>query len=458
VPDPLGDASPAGVLELTIYNQSLGLVRQVRTAEILQGTSQVRMADIPSGIIPASVHVDLLDASEDTALLEQRFDYDTVDGDSLLRRYLDQTITVSTQDGQSLTGALLSAGGDIVLLTDYGVEIIRSARVHQISLPPLTEPLITRPTLTWLLNATQAGPIEFRVTYLTSGITWQADYVAMLTDDDTRLDLQSWISIRNDSGASYEEAKLKLVAGEVHRARNEGVYAEDALYKTLEAAPSPAVTERGLMDYHLYDVSRPVTIREGQAKQIEFLQVQDLVVEKQYVLEVTPEIWVRLDDAITDASYGVSSEGSVKVQLQLKNDEEAGLGVPLPQGTVRVYTEDVDGSAILVGEDTIAHTPRNEVIELALGEAFDLVGERNQIGFRQLGERSLEETIEITLRNQSDEPATIQVVEHLYRAHDANIIQSSEEYEQVDANTVRFEVPVKPGDSETVTYTVVYRW
>ncbi|MHB1317755.1 MAG: DUF4139 domain-containing protein, partial [Anaerolineae bacterium] len=365
---------------------------------------------------------------------------------------------LTTQDGQSLTGALISASDDVVLRTDWGIEIIRQSQIQQFSLPALPEPLITRPTLTWLLEAEDAGPSDFRVTYLTGGITWQADYVAMLNDQDTEMDLQSWISIRNDSGAGYKNAKLKLVAGEVNQVRNDVMFEAEAMYKTLDAAAAPAVQERGLMDYHLYDVARPVSVGDNQSKQIEFLNATGIAVDKQYVFEATPVIWVRLGSAVTDAGYGIVEQGDIQVQLQFVNDEESGLGVPIPQGTVRIYKEDVDGSAILVGQDTVAHTPTNETIRLSLGNAFDLVGERKQTAFRQMGERGLQETIEVTLRNQSDEPVTIQVIEHLYRAHDAEITDSSMDYTQVDANTVQFDVTVQPEGTEVVTYTVVYRW
>lgn len=451
-------AESAGNLELTIYNQSLGLVREVRSADLDEGLNEISVTDIPAQIIPASVHMTPLTEPEGTQLLEQRFDYDVVTSASLLRRYIDQTISLTTQDGQSMTGSLISASDDIVLLTDWGIEIIRQSQIRQFSLPALPEPMITRPTLTWLLQAEDAGTREFRVTYLTGGITWQADYVAMLNDKDTEMDLQSWISIRNDSGASYKDAKLKLVAGEINQVRNEIMYEAEVMYKTLDAAPAPAVQERGLMDYHLYDVARPVTVGDNQSKQIEFFSASGIAVEKQYVFETTPLIWVRLGSAVTDAGYGIAEQGDIRVQLKLVNDIDSELGVPIPQGTVRIYKEDVDGSAILVGQDIVAHTPVNETVRLSLGNAFDLVGERKQTAFRQMGERGLQETIEVTLRNQSDEQVTIQVIEHLYRAHDAEITDSSLDFTQVDANTVQFDVTVDPEGTATVTYTVVYRW
>ncbi len=455
----IAEAGDASGLELTIYNQSMGLVREVRSAVLDEGLNEISVTNIPNQIIPASVYMMPLKDDEGTVLLEQRFDYDVVNSSGLLQRYIDETISLTTQSGESLTGTLISVSDDIVLLTDWGIEIIRSSQVQQFSLPTLSEPLITRPTLTWLLQATEAGERDYRLTYLTGGLTWQADYVAMLNEDDSLMDLQSWISIRNDSGASFEDAKLKLVAGEVNQVREQVAYEAEEVYKVVEAAaPAPGVVERGLMDYHLYDVARPVTLKDNQSKQLEFLKATGITVEKQYVFEVTSPIWVSLGSAVTDAGYLSEDRVDIQVKLMITNDEESGLGLPIPQGTVRIYKDDVDGSAILVGQDTVSHTPANEIIRLSLGNAFDLVGERRQTQFRQLGERSLEETIEITLRNQSDEEATIQVIEHLYRAHDAEITESSEDYTQVDANTVQFDVTVDAEETATVSYTVVYRW
>jgi hypothetical protein len=453
------EVEAGGPLELTVYNQNLGLVRQVRAVQLSEGLNEVYTTDVASRIIPASVHVVPLESAEGLTLLEQQFDYDIVDSSTLLNRYVDQVITVIVADDQSLTGTLLSARDDLVLQTDFGIEIVRRDQIRQVSLPP-TAPLRTRPTLTWLFESEEEGSQDLQITYLTSGISWQADYVALLTEDDTQMALESWISVNNQSGASYEDARLKLVAGQISRVATEQAFAEEAMFRAMDglAAAAPPVEQRGFMDYHLYDVARRLTIRDQQTKQIEFLSAEEIAVEKQYVLEMTPPIFVRLGRAITDAGYGVQEQGDVSVQIHLANDEESGLGLPLPQGTVRIYKEDIDGSPLLVGETTIAHTPRNESLRLTVGQAFDLVSERTQTSFRQLGERSLQETIEVTLRNQSEEAVTIQVIEHLYRAHDAEITDSSMDYTELDANTIQFDVAVRPEGTATVTYTVIYRW
>jgi hypothetical protein len=353
---------------------------------------------------------------------------------------------------------LLSVSDDVVIETEFGIEIIRRDQIRQFSLPPLAERPATRPTLTWLLNVSQAGDHDLQVTYLTEGISWQADYTALLSENDTRMSLDGWVSVTNTSGSRYEDARVKLVAGELNRVQ-EKVYEEAAFDRAVElAAAAPSVAQRAVGDYHLYEIERPVTIEENQTKQVEFSRSTGVAVEKQYVLNMTAPIWIGRGSAITDAGYGTVEQGEIAVQVHVTNSDASGLGMPLPAGTVRIYTEDTDGSAVLVGEDMIDHTPRDETIRLSLGNAFDLVGERRQTSFRQLGERSIEETIEVTLRNQSEEDVTIQVIEHLFRAHDAEITDSSLDYESLDANTIQFSVPVESGGEETVTYTVVYRW
>ncbi|MGI6367999.1 MAG: DUF4139 domain-containing protein [Anaerolineae bacterium] len=458
--DTMLEAGPATQLELTIYSQGLGLVRQVRSADLSRGLNELRISEIPRRILPASVFITPLDNRSETTLIEQRFDYDVVSAENLLGRYVDQTITVLTVPGESITGVLLAAADDLVIMTDWGIEIVRAPQVQQISLPALAQPPLTRPTLTWLLDAPRAGTHEYRLSYLTEGLAWQADYVAMLQEGEQALDLQSWVSIRNDSGAPFADAKLKLVAGDLHVVDQAPMYAPAAAARPeAEAMAMDAdIAQRGLMDYYLYDIGRPVSLSDAQSKQLEFMSAQDVAVEKQYILEITGAIWVRPGDAVTEGSYWANDTGDVRTVLQIVNDQEHGLGMPLPSGTVRLYKEDVDGSPLLVGEDTIRHTPEGAELELNLGSAVDLAGERKQTRFRQLGERSLEETIQITLRNYSEEDRTIQVIEHLFRARDAEIKEASAEYTTEDANTIRFAVDVEAGGEATVTYTVLYRW
>lgn len=447
-----------GSIELTVYNQDLGLVTEVRTLDLQAGINQVRFSDVASEIRPTTVHVVSLTAPGQTILLEQNYEYDLVSSQKLLQRYLDQPIRVTTREGQVITGTLLAGADDIILATQEGVTVVRSDAIQEFSFPALPEGLITRPTLVWLVQAAEAGPQEVQVTYLTGGMGWQADYIARLNAEDDALSLTGWISLNNNSGATFRDAKLKLVAGEINQVTPEQAFALEDMLMRVAAAPAPQVETRGFFEYHLYEVARPVTVRDRQTKQIEFVQAPEVAVEKQYVFEFTSPIAVPLGSAITDPYWSDPEPTRAEVRILLANDEENGLGIALPQGIVRVYKEDIDGGAQLVGEDRISHTPRNEMISLTLGRAFDILGERSQTAFRQMGERQLQETVQIVLRNQKDTAVTVRVIERLYRAHDAQVVESSLDYTQVDANTIAYEVEIDAEDSVTLTYTVMYRW
>jgi hypothetical protein len=444
-------------IELTVYNQNLGLVKEVRTLNLEAGDNIVRFSDVAAMIQPTSVSVLSLTDPKGLTVLEQNYEYDLVNSSRLLQRYIDQEITVRTTEGTSIRGTLLSGADDLILATAGGVRVIKLSQVQEFAFPALPEGLITRPTLVWLLRAAQAGEQAVRVTYLTQGIDWQADYIAMLNADDTALALNGWVTLDNRSGATYRDARLKLVAGDINRVEER---ADDAIL--LEKAAglptlAPQVTGRAFFEYHLYEVQRPVTVQDRQTKQIEFTSAPEVEAEKVFVYSPAPQFFPYYG-AITDPGYGVQSDKKVQVRVEFTNSEESGLGIPLPRGTVRVYKEDVDGGAELVGEDVIDHTPKNEDLSLYLGDAFDVVGERVQLKFRQIGERSIEESYEITIRNHKPERIVVRVIEHLFRAQDAEITDSSAEPQMLDATTARWDLTV-PADGEAkVNYTVLYRW
>jgi hypothetical protein len=444
---------PPGIA-ITVYNQGVGLVKEVRTLQLEAGANPVRFTDVASGIQPATVHFASLSDPAGTRVLEQNYEYDLVDSQRLLARYVDREIVVRTASGERYAGTLLSGTGDLVLLTADGVQVIAPAQIQEYTFPVLPDGLITRPTLAWLLQAAQAGEQQVRVTYLTNGLDWQADYVAVLAADARELSLAGWVTVDNQSGATYQDAHLKLVAGDVHYVSRPALeWAEEA---EAEIMATPAVAERSFFEYHLYDVQRPVTLQDRQTKQIEFATAGSVAARKVYVYEASPAY---ITGAIyADAGYGVSGDTAVQVHLEFANNAAGGLGIPLPQGTVRVYQEEADGGTELVGEDAIDHTPVDEELSLYLGDAFDLVGERIQTEYETLGSAGAEESYRLTLRNHKEEAVTVQVVEHLFRSADAEITNSSLDYEMLDANTARFAVLVRAGGEAEVTYTVRYAW
>ncbi|MFO7918098.1 MAG: DUF4139 domain-containing protein [Anaerolineae bacterium] len=443
-------------LELTVYNQNLGLVKEVHTFDLTEGENEIGYAGVATEIEPTSVHFVSLTDPEGTVVLEQNYAYDIASTRDLLLRYVDQEIAVRTVEGDVYTGTLLSGLDDVILASDEGFKMIKMGQVQEVSFPAPPDELVTKPTLAWLVRAAEAGEQDVRITYLTEGINWQADYIATLGADDDALSMIGWVTLNNQSGATYEDARLKLVAGDVHRVSEPTPKLE--MEEQRARAEEAAVQEREFFSYHLYEVERPVTVRDRQTKQIEFVTAPDVTVDRVFVYEPSPTVRVPADEAVTDRTYGLDLDRKVRVMLEFVNEEKDGLGMPLPKGKVRVYKEDVGGGAEFVGEDAVDHTPEGEELSLHLGNAFDIVGERTQLAFEQVGERVIEESYRIALRNQQDEEITVRVIEHLFRAQDAEVLSSSEDYEMIDANTLQYELDV-PVEAETaVTYTVRYEW
>jgi len=447
--------------ELAVYNQGIALVKEARTLTLAQGVQPVTITDVAAQIDPTSVHFKSLTDPAGTTVLEQNFEYDLVGADKLLSKYVDQPIQLITNDGAAYEGALLNGSGDIILQDKDGqVLVVNRGSVRDFTFPKLPEGLITRPSLVWLVDAQEAGEQRAEITYMTNGIGWQANYVLLLARDDQTLDLNGWITLDNHSGATYRDAKLKLIAGDINQVRQGQ---PEQVYKVMAevAAPTPQVAERGFFEYHLYEVQRPVTIKDNQTKQIEFVTATGVPAEKFFVYDGAQgySFWGGLQ---TDPGYGADTDvKQVKTMLQFDTGEE-GVNAQLPKGVVRVYQADVDGSALLVGEDIIEHTPKDENVRLYIGDAFDIVGERIQTNFAQLGDKTIEESYEITVRNHKAEAVQVRVVEHLYRWSDWEIVaesaEESAEHTRLDAQTVEWRLDV-PADGEAkVTYTVRYRW
>ncbi len=445
-------------VELTVYNQNFALVKDRRDIELEKGLNQVRFSDVAALIDPTSVHFRSLTDPEGTVVLEQNYEYDLVGTQKLLQKYVDHQIRLVTDDGTAYEGKLLSGTEDVILQAEDGtISVIKLESIKEISFPELPEGLVTRPTLAWLVEAAKEGTHKVEVSYLTDGVNWHADYVLLLAQDDKSVDLNGWVTLDNRSGATYEDAGLKLVAGEVHRVPKAQPQVVRKEMEVTAAAP-PQVEERPFFEYHVYEVKRPVTVKDNQTKQIEFVAASGVAAEKFYVYDGLRGFRVTYYSPIVTPEYGPPTSKDVMVMLEIQNSEEAGLGVPLPAGKVRVYKEDADGGVEFVGEDSIDHTPKDERVRLYLGNAFDLVGERIRTDFKRIGDKAIEESFEITVRNHKAEDVEVRVVEHLYRWSEWKIVEASHDYRELDASTIEFRVKV-PADGETkVTYTVRYTW
>jgi hypothetical protein len=450
-------------VSVTVYNQGTALIRDQRTFDLQAGENIVNFTDVASSIDATSVSFSSLTDPEGTIVMEQNYVYDLVNSSALLARYLDQTIEVTLEDGTVFTGQLLSGRNNEVILRDGDgqISVVNLDKIRDIRFPELPDGLITRPTLKWLIYSPQTGPQDVELTYLTSGMNWSADYILLLANDKQSLDLNGWITLNNTSGATYKNALLKLVAGDVNRLPeydSRAMMADAEIMYEAAAAPAP-VEQREFFEYQLYEIPRPVTVADNETKQVEFVTGANVPATTFYVYDGSPGFYGYYGYAVTDQYYGQTGITDVQNWLEFSTDEDGGVGADLPAGSVRVYQEDVDGAALLIGENSIDHTPEGEDVQIYLGNAFDLVGERSQTDFQLISRTVLRETYEIKLRNRKDnEPVEIRVPEHLFRWSNWEILFNSHEYTKLDSGTIEFRVTVPPGEETTITYTVQYSW
>ncbi len=450
---------PATAIALTVYNTDLALVNEMRPLTLAKGINEVRFSGVPTQIDPTSVHFASTTDPDGTTVLEQNYEYDVVGSEKLLEKYVDQEISVVTEDGTAYTGTLLNGQGDVILQDQGGkITSLRREVIRTYNFPALPAGLITRPTLVWTVDAAQAGQQTADVSYLTRGMNWYANYVAMLADDEKSMDLNGWITLDNRSGASYEDAKLKLVAGNVNVVQQVAKVEYDMMVREVSATvPTPAVVQRPFFEYHLYQVERPVTVSNNQTKQIEFVNGTGITTTKFFVYDGSGITYYPGGGPIYEPGYGVGANTDVKTMIEFRTGEDSGLDAPLPAGVIRLFKKDIDGSALLIGEDRIAHTPVDETVRLYAGDAFDIKGERTQTDFNRLGDDVVEESFRIVLRNHKEEDIEVRVVEHLYRWSDWEIVKSSNEnFTKLDAQTIEWRVPVEAGGESEITYTVRY--
>jgi hypothetical protein len=448
-------------VSLTIYNQGTALVQDKRTFDLQSGENTLDFTDVAASIDATSVSFKSITDPLGTTVLEQNYVYDLVGSSALLERYLDQKVEIVTNDGTTFSGQLLSGrNGEVILRADDGqVTVISQVNIRDIRFPALPEGLITRPTLRWLLQTGTTGQQQVELTYLTGGMSWTADYTVLLDTDNTKLDLNGWITLSNTSGASFQDAQVKLVAGDVNRLPEPELYArEQGLMMDAVAQAAPQVAQREFFEYQLYELNRHVTVADNETKQVEFVSGADVPAHTFFVYEGgTP--FYGYGYPITDQYYGQSGVTDVQNWLEFSTGEENGLGADLPAGRIRVYQEDTDGAALLIGENRIDHTPMGEDVRMYLGNAFDLVGEHVQTNFQLIGSNVLEETYEIKLRNRKDdETVQIRVPEHMFRWSNWEILNASTDFVKLDSNTIEFRVDVAPGEEKVITYTVRYTW
>ncbi len=446
------------------------IVKQDRPLELEAGRSTVRFTDVAAQIDPTTVSITSLTDPQGTHVLEQNFEFDLVSKEKLMQRYLDREITVDQIQGDKVatfTGTLLSTAGGLLLRgEDGGVQVING--YANARFPDLPGGLITKPTLVWDVVTGKPGVHTIRTTYETKAITWWTDYNIVFTEGKDAnsgvLDVGAWVSIINQSGASYRDAKLKLIAGEVHRAPKPERRAVKSRMYAMEAAAAPMAegfAEKAFFEYHLYTLGRPTTLGDNSTKQIELFPVaRGVPCEKVLLYYGLGSRYRSYGSPMTDRNFGVQSNKKVEIYLRFKNEKEIGMGMPLPAGRIRVSQLDLaDGSLEFIGEDAIDHTPKDEEVLIKLGTAFDVVGERKQIDFKVDSRRDwMEETIEIKIRNHKDQPVKVIVKENLYRWTNWQIREKTHDYEKIDSRTIHFPVEIAKDGEVTIRYTAYYTW
>ncbi|MFH1688282.1 MAG: DUF4139 domain-containing protein [bacterium] len=423
----------ADEIAVTVYNSNLGVISESRTLEFEKGVHEIAFRDVPTQIDAASVRF-YVDGGQ-VAILEQNYAYDLVSSDQLYAKYVDQDIELIDKSGRLYSGTLLAYGsGNVTLLEPAGrVKIVLLENIAEVNFPSLPDGLITRPTLFWRYQAQSGGAKDCRVGYQTGGLNWKAEYVGVLDGKETELDLSGWSSITNNSGKTYTDATLKLVAGEISRAQPEPRFRADK-FMTASAPEAAGFEEKAFFEYHLYTLPRRATVANKENKQISLFEPAHTGVDKVYTYRPDRD------------------PKSVEVGLRLVNSTADGLGMPLPAGRVRLFKADDDGSMILLGEDNLDHTPRDEEIRLKVGNAFDIVGEETVVDQSRISQQVEERSFKTEIRNRKTEDITVKIEKKLYGYW--QLMRSDFEYTKKDANTIEFNLPVAAGLTATVNYTV----
>jgi len=434
---------------ITIYNSNLGLVKDIRVIDLRPGVQELKFMDVAAKIDPTTVHIKSLVNGSSFNVLEQNYEYDLLSPQKLLEKYVGQKVELATfnpdtKKEEIVEAILLSTqGGNIFQIGDK----ISIGHPGRILLSRIPENLIAQPTLVWLLENKLSRPQKVEASYLTSGINWKADYVAVLNQTDTSTDLTGWVTIDNKSGAAYQNALLKLVAGDIHRVQPE-VRMDRMVAKAAAKEVSPQFREEAFFEYHLYTLDRRTTIKDNQTKQMTLLDANNIPVKKVFIFSGAPQYYY--------SRYDQKAKQKVGVFLELLNAKKDNLGMPLPKGTVRVYKEDKDGSLQFVGEDQIDHTPKDEKFKLKIGEAFDVVGERVQTDYKRLGDNLFEVAFDVSLRNHKNENIKVYVEEPI--PGDWEMLSNTHPHEKVSANLIRFDVPVAKDAEVKVKYRIRFKY
>ena len=460
---------------ITVYNENFAVVRDTVPLDLKSGVNAVSYSGVTAHLEPESVILRDPSGKVKLSIVEQSYRGDPVDQQRLLQLFEGQTIRFLKQlDDEEVieTGRIVRAPSTVTSKNQYGhlqqkvlepiVEIDGELLLQlpgKPLFPNIGDDSLLKPTLLWQLFSDKKAALEAQLSYLTKGISWKSDYNLALSGEGDVAQLIGWISIENNTGKTFQEAGIKLIAGDVNKVAPslEAGYYDVRARSQEPLAQAPQVEEKKFDEFHMYTLPFATTLHDRETKQVEFVRAETVQTERFYVYDgFGTDYYGGLN---TNQNYGRNSQPDVAIYRELKNIEKNGLGLPLPAGNIRFYRMDEDGQLEFTGENTIDHTAKNETVRVYLGNAFDLIGERKCTDFFKHASRNLiRETFEIEIRNRSEETVTVRVVEHLYRWSNWEIQESDPVFKKTDAQTIEFPVIVKPDEARKVTYTVQYTW
>jgi hypothetical protein len=443
-------------LNLTVYNSNIALVRDVRQITLPSGTFRLKLMDIAATVNPATVHFRSLTDAEKLGIIEQNYEYDLLEPAKLLHKYVGKEVTLvrSYQDNGSTKREEIKA----TLLSDnngpvwkIGNDIVTGMYAESYRFPEVPANLYDRPTLLMSLENSGARKQQIETSYLASNLSWNADYVLTVTRDDKAADLDGWVTLANNSGTAFHNARLQLVAGDLNRIADNRMRADFAREIVAQkAAAAPQFAQESFSEYHLYTLGRKTSVEDKETKQISLLQGSAVPTEKIFVVN-GQNFYYR-----NQQNPGQPLKDPVMVYYKFKNEEKAGLGIPLPAGNIRVYQKDSKGGILFIGEDRIDHTPKDESVTVHIGNAFDVIAERKQTDYKRIDTHTWEMEFEITLRNHKDSPITVEVNEPI--GGDWKMLSSTYEHKKTAAFAAQFKVPVAKNGTSVLKYRIQAHW
>ncbi|PWT81884.1 MAG: DUF4139 domain-containing protein [Acidobacteria bacterium] len=443
-------------LAVTVYNSNIALVRDVRNLSLPSGLFRLKLMDIAATVNPATVHFRSLNEPEKLGVIEQNYEYDLLEPAKLLHKYVGKEVTLvrSYQDNgttkhEEIKATLLSDNNGPVW--KIGNDIVTGMYAESLRFPEVPANLYDRPTLLMSLENEGGRKQQIETSYLASNLSWNSDYVLTVGRDDKAADLDGWVTLTNNSGTAFHNARLQLVAGDLNRIQNAPRAAGMAMDMAVaKAARAEQFAQENFSEYHLYSLGRKTSVEDKETKQISLLQGSDVPVKKLFI--VNGQNWYYHNQQ----NPGSPLKDNVMVYYKFKNEQKAGLGMPMPAGNVRVYQKDSKGNVLFVGEDRIDHTPKDEDVTIHIGNAFDVICERKQTDYKKIDAHTWEMEFEITLRNHKDTPVTVQVNEPI--GGDWEMLNSTFKFTKTAAWAAQFDVPVSANGTSVLKYRIRAKW